>query len=113
MSPVNGTVMRGCVLKPSSVLITSMSAQSETCTTQFGFGKLTRRNVFWAQSTCVKVSLGNGVVAGLDGSIRTLTPAPNASSGAASAAATAVVKVFIESLLVVVAARVCARRPLV
>jgi hypothetical protein len=51
----------------------------------------------------VKRSLGNGVVAGLDESIRTLTPAPNASNGAASAAATVAVKRFIGSLLVVVA----------
>jgi len=46
MSPVKGTVIRGCVEKPSSVLMTSMSWQSLTRTAQSGRGKATRRKVF-------------------------------------------------------------------
>jgi hypothetical protein len=51
MSPVNGTVMRGCVLKPSSVLITSMSAQVGDAHRAVGLRQLTRRNVFWSSRT--------------------------------------------------------------
>ena len=61
MSPVNGTVRRGCVEKPSSVLITSMSAQSLGRTAQSGLGSWTRRKVLFDQSRTVKRSLGNGL----------------------------------------------------
>ena len=53
MSPVNGTVMRGCVEKPSSVLMTSMSWQSVTRTAQSGLGSRTRRSVFCEPSNTV------------------------------------------------------------
>ncbi len=53
MSPVKGTLMRGCVENPSSVLITSMSWQSLTRTAQSGFGRLTRRSVFCVPSNTV------------------------------------------------------------
>jgi hypothetical protein len=46
IGPEKGIDRRGCRLKPSSVLMTSMSAQSETRTAQSGFGKLTRTPVF-------------------------------------------------------------------
>jgi hypothetical protein len=53
MSPVNGTVIRGCVEKPSSPLMTSMSWQSLTRTAQSGLGSWTRRSVFWVPSNTV------------------------------------------------------------
>jgi hypothetical protein len=58
MSPVNGTVMRGWVEKPSSVLMTSMSWQSLTRTAQSGLGRLTRRKVALPKSTTVWRLLG-------------------------------------------------------
>jgi len=45
IGPLNGMESRGCVLNPSRVLITSMSAQSDGRVAQFGFGRLTRMPV--------------------------------------------------------------------
>src|SRR4051812_27072966 len=56
--------MRGCVEKPSSSLMTSMSAHSTAFTAQSGLGGATRRNVLFCQSRTVKRSLGNGVAVG-------------------------------------------------
>ena len=60
MSPVNGTVIRGCVEKPSSVLITSMSGTVADAHAAVGLGQVTRRKVLLVQSNTVKRSLGNG-----------------------------------------------------
>ena len=46
MGSSKGIVSRGCRLNPSSLLSTSMSAQSDGRAEQSGFGSLTRRNVF-------------------------------------------------------------------
>ena len=81
MSPSNGTVMRGCVEKPSSVLMTSMSWQSLTRTAQSGFGRLTRLNVACELSRTLKRSVGNGAVAGSEKSNLTLTLSASAASG--------------------------------
>ena len=70
IGPVNGIEIRGCRLKPSSVLRTSMSAQSDGRTAQSGFGRLTRRPVFCDQSNVVQRLLGNGPPSGLDRSKR-------------------------------------------
>ena len=70
IGPVNGIEIRGCMLKPSSVLRTSMSAQSDGRTAQSGFGRLTRRPVFCDQSNVVQLLLGNGPPSGLDRSKR-------------------------------------------
>ena len=45
IGPLKGMESRGCVLNPSRVLITSMSAQSDGRVAQFGFGRLTRMPV--------------------------------------------------------------------
>ena len=89
--------MRGWVLKPSSVLITSMSAQSDGRTAQSGLGSLTRLKVFCVQSTWVNRSLGNGLVAGLEKSIRTLTPAASATHGAAIRAAVIAMRPMVQT----------------
>jgi hypothetical protein len=60
IGPEKGIDRRGCRLKPSSVLMTSMSAQSDGRAPQFGFGRFTRSPVFWSSSLTVKRSLGNG-----------------------------------------------------
>ena len=78
MAPVNGTVMRGWVEKPSSVLMTSMSWQSLTRTAQSGLGRLTRRNVALPKSATVWRLLGNGLALS---SSRTDTPSAQAVSG--------------------------------
>src|SRR5256885_10924080 len=78
IAPVKGTVMRGCTLKPSSVLRTSMSAQSDGRALQSGFGRGPRRNVFLEKSGRVKRSLGDGPLSVLDPSPFTATPAPKA-----------------------------------
>ena len=79
--------------------MTSMSAQSETCTVQSGLGSLTRLKVFCVQSGCVKRSLGNGLPVGLEKSSFTLTPAARAKAGAASSAAMAARRFFMGCLL--------------
>ena len=61
IAPVNGIEIRGCTLKPSSVLRTSMSAQSDGRTAQSGFGRLTRSPVFCDQSNVVQRLLGKGL----------------------------------------------------
>lgn len=58
MSPVKGTVKRGCVEKPSSVFSTSTSAQSLGRTAQSGLGSATRRSVMLLPSKTVKRLLG-------------------------------------------------------
>ena len=60
IGPENGIEMRGWTLKPSSVLRTSMSAQSDGRAAQSGFGRSTRRPVSWVRSEVVKRLLGNG-----------------------------------------------------
>src|SRR2546425_70162 len=60
IGPVKGMEMRGWRLKPSSVLSTSMSAQSLGNVAQFGLGRLTRTPVRWVRSRTVNTSLGNG-----------------------------------------------------
>jgi hypothetical protein len=42
IGPENGIEIRGWMLKPSRLLMTSMSAQSEGRTAQSGFGRSTR-----------------------------------------------------------------------
>ncbi len=86
MSPVKGTVKRGWVEKPSSVLRMSMSSQSLGRTAQSGLGRLTRLKVLLLQSRTVKRSLGNGLPVGSAGPKRTLTPAA-ATAGSERAAA--------------------------
>ncbi len=81
IGPVNGIEIRGCRLKPSSVLSTSMSAQSDGRTAQSGFGRSTRRPVFCEKSKSVQRLLGNGAPSGLDRSKRGETPAACASDG--------------------------------
>ena len=58
MAPVNGIVMRGCVEKPSSSLITTMSAHSAalgaSCRAIAAVGRLTRRKVLLLQSRTVE-----------------------------------------------------------
>ena len=66
IAPVNGIEIRGCTLKPSSVLRTSMSWQSDGRAAQSGFGRSTRRPVGCDQSTAVQRSLGNGPPSGVE-----------------------------------------------
>jgi hypothetical protein len=65
IGPENGMDRRGWRLKPSSVLMTSISAQSDGRTAQSGLGSFTRTPVFWSWSSTVKRSLGNGLLTGL------------------------------------------------
>src|SRR5262249_48593191 len=92
MAPVNGTRTRGWMLKPSSVFSSSMSKQSvgtensaggggTTAGQVAGFGRLTRRPVFWVGSGTVNTSLGKGPPDGDDRSNRAWTPAAQASPG--------------------------------
>ena len=60
IGPENGIEIRGWMLKPSSVLRTSISAQSDGLTAQSGFGRSTRRPVTCVRSQVVKRLLGNG-----------------------------------------------------
>jgi len=78
IAPENGMDTRGCKLKPSSVLSTSMSAQSEGRTRQSGLGRRTRTPVLWLGSSTVKRSVGNGIVAADERSNRAWTPAASA-----------------------------------
>src|SRR5262245_38241034 len=67
MAAENGTLMRGCRLKPSSVLMTSKSSQVTAApgdAAQSGLGRFTRRKVFWVKSKTVKRLLGKRVLAG-------------------------------------------------
>ncbi len=82
--PLKGIDTRGCKLKPSSVLSTSMSAQSLGRVTHDGFGRLTRTPVRWLGSANVKRSLGNGPRAGELRSNRACTPAASATTGTTS-----------------------------
>ncbi len=66
IAPVKGIEIRGWTLKPSSVLRTSMSAQSDGRATQSGFGRSTRSPVGCDQSTAVQRSLGNGLPSVVD-----------------------------------------------
>ena len=61
MGPVKAIEMRGCALKPSSVLRTSTSAQALGRVAQSRFGRFSRIPVRWLGSSTVKMSLGNGV----------------------------------------------------
>src|SRR2546427_7759179 len=81
IGPVKGMEMRGWRLKPSSVLSTSMSAQSLGNVAQFGLGRLTRTPVRWVRSRTVNTSLGNGRPDGDEPSKRTRTPAASAAEG--------------------------------
>src|SRR2546422_2034457 len=81
IGPVKGMEMRGWRLKPSSVLSTSMSAQSLRNVAQFGLGRLTRTPVRWVRSRTVNTSLGNGRPDGDEPSKRTRTPAASAAEG--------------------------------
>src|SRR5262245_59693816 len=84
MGPSKAIDRRGCRLKPSSVLITSMSAQSDGRSAQDGLGRFTRRPVFWVRSFTVNTSDGNRLRTGLSKSDRTPTPAA-AAEGARTA----------------------------
>jgi hypothetical protein len=66
IAPVNGIEIRGWTLKPSSVLRTSMSAQSDGRTAQSGFGRSTRSPVGCVQSIAAQRLLGNGPPSGVD-----------------------------------------------
>src|SRR5262245_4854272 len=88
IAPLNGMLSRGCRLKPSSVLMTSMSWQSESWVTQSaGLGRFTRRSVRWLTSGLVNTSLGNGAVVGLDRSKTAWTPAPSVTPGTTTSTA--------------------------
>src|SRR5262245_25135609 len=60
IAPSKAIRTRGCRLKPSRVLITSMSWQSDGRWAHEGLGSRTRRPVFWLRSCTVKRSDGNG-----------------------------------------------------
>src|SRR2546428_10503531 len=87
IGPVKGMEMRGWRLKPSSVLSTSMSAQSLGNVAQFGLGRLTRTPVRWVRSRTVNTSLGNGRPDGDEPSKRTRTPAASAAEGSSTSRA--------------------------
>src|SRR5687768_10998690 len=84
--------MRGCVEKPSSSLITSMSAHSSALAAlaaQSGLGRLMRRNVLLCHARTVKRSVGNGVAFGSVLLVRTETPAKAVAARQARALANA------------------------
>src|SRR5262249_40198555 len=81
IGPENGIETRGWRLKPSSVLMTSMSAQSEGRTAQSGLGRLTRSPVLLSWSNTVKRSLGNRLRTVEDRSKSVSTAAADASVG--------------------------------
>src|SRR2546426_2869565 len=87
IGPENGIDTRGCRLKPSSVLSTSMSRQSETRTAQSGLGRLIRTPVLWLGSGTVKRSVGNGISEGDDRSNLACTAAANVGTAVASTGA--------------------------
>src|SRR5207245_8042180 len=62
IAPENGIESRGWRLKPSSVLMTSTSAQSVGRVEQLSFGRFIRSPVLLSWSKSVKRSLGNGPV---------------------------------------------------
>src|SRR5262247_1261122 len=80
-APSNGIDSRGWRLKPSNVLMTSRSSQSEGWTSQSGSGKATRRPVLWLPSLTVNQSLGKGPPDGWSRLKRALTPAAQTSDG--------------------------------
>ena len=80
MAPLKGTVMRGWVEKPSSVLSRSMSAQSLGRAVQSGLGSFTRRSVFCVKSNTVYRLLGKSAPATVVPSLRTVTPSAQAGS---------------------------------
>jgi hypothetical protein len=71
MSPSNGTVTRGCRLKPSSSLRWVRSRQSDTRTLQSGDRRFTRRPVLCASSATVNMSVGKIPPSGLSRPNRT------------------------------------------
>jgi len=73
------------LVDPSSVFSTSMSAQSELKTAQFGLGRSTRTRLSWDASGVVKRSLGKGDPEGAARSKVGCTPAARASDGRARA----------------------------
>ena len=89
IGPENGMDRRGCMLKPSSVLMTSRSSQSDGRTLQSGLGRSTRSPVCWAWSSTVKRLLGYGLPAVEEKSKRTLTPPADASPGRKTSTVTA------------------------
>src|SRR5206468_3410191 len=89
IGPENGMDRRGCKLKPSSVLMTSRSSQSDGRTLQSGLGRSTRSPVCWAWSSTVKRLLGYGLPAVEEKSKRTLTPPADASPGRKTSTVTA------------------------
>ena len=60
IGPENGIVMRGWMLKPSSVFSTASSAQSDGRAVQDGNGRFTRRPVNCEWSRTVSRLVGNG-----------------------------------------------------
>src|SRR5207244_13651851 len=84
MAPENDTEMRGCRLKPSSVLSTSMSAQSFGRAAQFGLGRATRTPELWLGSATVNTSLANGPPDSEARSKPALTPAARAGATGAT-----------------------------
>src|SRR2546425_154542 len=78
IGPSNGIDTRGRRLKPSRVLMTSRSSQSEGRAEQSGLGILTLSPVFWLGSTTVKTLLGKGPPPGVRKSKRAWTSAASA-----------------------------------
>src|SRR5262245_34125679 len=78
IGPVKGIASLGCRLKPSSVLRTLMSLQSEapgSAQSRPAVGRSTRSPVSWLGSGTVKRSAGNGAPCGSERSKRTCTAA--------------------------------------
>src|SRR4029453_3648293 len=73
MGESKGIETRVCSPNPSRVLMTFRSSQYETCTLQSGYGRFTRRPVFWFASGTVNRSLGNGPASGFERSNRATT----------------------------------------
>src|SRR5262245_61390195 len=79
IGPLKVMDSRGCTLKPSRVLMTSRSSQSEGRAVQSGLGKLICRPVLWLESGTVNRSLGKGPPVGLSRLKRAWTPAARVS----------------------------------
>src|SRR5206468_13010964 len=88
IGPENGILMRGWMLKPSSVSRTAVSAQSDGRVVQSGRGRSTRRPVSCVASGTVSRFVGNGCPA----DVSPRAAAGNASTRAASAAARRIVR---------------------
>jgi hypothetical protein len=89
IAPLNGIATRGCRLKPSSVLSSATSWQSDGRSAQSGAGRFTRMPVRLPGSGALNASLGNGLAVVADQSNSASVPAADASEGAASSAARA------------------------